>query len=124
MATNPLALRSMQRCVQQMPDASQAKATKMVEDRLPRWIVARQVAPSTATAHDVEDGVEDASQRMGARSASCRQGWKIALDAGPFGISQVAGIGGAHALQRTAPRHVPAMQNTLSLAGNRSPCHP
>lgn len=36
------------------------------QHRLPRWVVAGQVAPGAATPHDAEDGLQNTAQRMGA----------------------------------------------------------
>jgi hypothetical protein len=72
MTAHPLAFGAMKSRVEQMPRASQAKTTKMVEDRLPGWEVGREIPPGAATPNDVEDGVKDATERMGAASASCR----------------------------------------------------
>jgi hypothetical protein len=42
-------------------------------------------------------GSAEAAQGMAPRPASCRQEWKIALDAGPRGLRQVTGMSYAHA---------------------------
>src|SRR5690349_5862384 len=41
-ATHALALSAMQSGVERMPSSSEAKAPKMIEHGLPRWVVARQ----------------------------------------------------------------------------------
>ncbi len=51
----------MQRRVEQMPPASEAETTEMIEHRLPGRKVARQVSPRTAGTHNIEDGVKDAA---------------------------------------------------------------
>src|SRR5690349_819221 len=58
-AADSLPLGAMQGGIEQMPLTLQTKPAEMVEDCLPRWVVARQVAPGTAGAHEVEDGVEN-----------------------------------------------------------------
>ncbi len=55
--------------VEQMPDPTEAKATKVVEHRLPGREILGEIAPSAAATHDVEDGVENAAQRVDLRSA-------------------------------------------------------
>src|SRR5260221_9715297 len=72
-ATDALTLCSMQRGTEQMPETLEAEAPELVEHRLPRREVGREVAPrhpGTAGAQHVEDGVEDATQRMRARPAA------------------------------------------------------
>src|SRR4029450_5138070 len=96
MAAHALPLSAMQCGVQQMPLALQAEPTKMVEHGLPGRVVTGQIAPGTAAAHEVENGVEDPSQRMSARSATSWQWREVPLNAGPFRVSQVAGIRSAH----------------------------
>jgi hypothetical protein len=75
----------------------------------------REYDPATvATAHDGEDGVENPPQRVSAVSASCWQGWEMALDASPLGIREIAWIRRrAHGEQRTPSCHICALQNAL-----------
>jgi hypothetical protein len=68
----------------------------MVEDRLPQWEIGRQVAPGTAGTQDVEDRVENGTQRMGWWSASFRQGRQKALQACPLDIGQATRIRCTH----------------------------
>jgi transposase len=117
MATDTFPLGAVQGSREQMPSSSQAQTPKMLVHGLPRWIVARQVAPSAASTHDVVDSLKDAAQWMGAASASCREGREVALDTDPFYISQVAGIARVHASQRTASGHLSDLQNTLMEGG-------
>lgn len=63
MAAHTFAFGAMHSRVEQMPCASQTETPEVIEDRLPRREVARQVAPGAATAYDIEDGVENAPQR-------------------------------------------------------------
>jgi len=112
-ATHAFSLGAMQGATQLAPYAFEAKPPKVVEDCRPRREVRGEIAPGAAGAHDVENGVEDASQRMGTRSASCRQGREIALDAGPFSVSQVAWVSRAHTPEHTALRQRLALPHTL-----------
>jgi hypothetical protein len=61
-ASHALTLDTVERAIQQMPHAFEAKAAKMIEDCLPWWEIARQIAPGAAGAHDIEDGVEDTAR--------------------------------------------------------------
>jgi hypothetical protein len=65
-----LALSSVQGRIEGMQRVLAAKLPEMAEYRLPRREIDGQVAPRTASARHVEDGVEDAAQRMRARSAA------------------------------------------------------
>ncbi len=87
----------MQCGIEPTPGALEAKASEMVEDRLPRRKVAGHVAPGAASAQDVKDGVEDAAQLVRPGSATTWQRREIALDASPLGGREVAGIDRAHA---------------------------
>jgi hypothetical protein len=111
---HPLALGSMEGTVQAAPEPLETKAPKMVEDRLPWWEIARQIAPATASAHDIEDGVEDAAQQVCVRSAPRRQVREIALDIRPLVVREVARIRCAHAGERRALRHVAPLPNMPS----------
>ena len=92
MATDALPLGAMQRSIEQMPFALQAESPEVVDGRPPRREIPWEVAPRTAAPHHVEDGVEDAAKRVRARSASPRQGRKMALDAGPLCVGEVAWV--------------------------------
>jgi hypothetical protein len=65
-----LALGTPQGHEQAKPGAFEAQASEMVEDRLPRWKVTRQVAPRTAGAQNVEDCIENGT--AGSGLAACR----------------------------------------------------
>jgi hypothetical protein len=112
-ATDALALGAVQGHIQQVPGALEAKAPEVVKHRLPRREVAREIAPGAAGAQDVEDSVQDAAQRVRARSSSSRHRRQIALDAGPLNIREVAWIRRAHTAERTALRHVTAFPKHL-----------
>jgi hypothetical protein len=71
-ATDTLPLCVMQGATQQVPEPLEAETAKIVEHRLPGREVAGQVAPGTAGAHEVEDGVQDTAQWVRTRSASLR----------------------------------------------------
>ena len=58
-----------------------------------------EIAPSTAGAQDREGGVEDATQRMRARSAASWQGREIVLEALPFSVREIARIQCTHAAE-------------------------
>ncbi len=47
------------------PRPPEAHPPKMIEDRRPGWEIARQVPPGTASAQDVENGIQDGAQGMG-----------------------------------------------------------
>ena len=68
----------------------------MVEHRLPGWEVARQVPPRAAGAQDVEDRVEDDTQRVGWRPASFGLWRQMALEALPLRIGKIAWIISTH----------------------------
>src|SRR5579859_1110379 len=105
MAADALPFCPMQGRVQPMPDAFQAELAKMIEHRLPGREVGGEVTPGAAGTQDVEDGVQDAPQRVRARSAACRQGGEGALDARPLRVTEVARIAYTHAYKRRLLRH-------------------
>ena len=92
----PLTFRVVERREQQSPSSAQAQATKMIEDRLPGRKIAGQKAPGTASMEHIEDRIEDAAQRVTSRSAGGTGLMQIGLQARPFGIGEVAGIGRVH----------------------------
>src|SRR5262249_41428532 len=94
-----------------------AELPEMVVHRLPGREIGGEIVPWTAGAQHLEDGVEDAAQRVNARSAS-RRGWrKVMLDALPLRIAQVARIACTHAPERRPLRHSVNLQNPLSRGG-------
>jgi hypothetical protein len=56
-----LPFRSMHRSIQQVPGTVETEPPEMVKHRLPGRKVAGKVAPVSASAQDVEDGVKDAT---------------------------------------------------------------
>jgi hypothetical protein len=63
-AADALALGPMQGSIQRMPGAFEAEASEVIEHRLPRRETRRKIVPGASGAQDVEDGVEDAAQRV------------------------------------------------------------
>lgn len=61
--------RLAERRVDPFPGAGQTPCAKGVEDRLPRRQVTRQQTPSATAAHQIEDRVEDAAERMKAETS-------------------------------------------------------
>jgi hypothetical protein len=60
-ATDALALSTVQRAIQQVPSTLEAKAPEMLEHRLPGREVGGEVPPGAAGAQHVEDSIEDAA---------------------------------------------------------------
>src|SRR5258706_15877593 len=100
MAADTLPFRAVEGGIEQLPCTLQAEPPEVIKHRLPGWEVGRQIAPGAAGAQDIEDGVEDAAQRVGPRSASCRQGREKELDAGPLCVREGAGIHRTHTEKR------------------------
>jgi hypothetical protein len=91
-AACPQAHGAAQRLMHLLPDAVQAPLAKGRLRRLPRRILPREIAPGTAGAQDVKEGVDEEPQCPGARPATptwCRQQRR---QLGPLGLSQVTGI--------------------------------
>ena len=70
--------------MQLLPDSITSPFPPIVIDRLPRREVAREQAPGTATANDVENGIDDGPSTMDERAASVINGWEIWLHNRPF----------------------------------------
>lgn len=85
-----------------MPDAFEAEASEMVKHRLSWREIAGQIAPGAPGAQNVEDGVENAAQRVRALLASSRQWREQTLGARPFGVREIARRRGTHAPERTS----------------------
>jgi len=83
-----------------------------LEVRNAGWEIAPR-HPGTAGAQHVEDGVEDATQWVGARSAVSWQGRERVLQALPLRVSEVAGIRRTHSEQATTLRQMGGFPNTL-----------
>ncbi len=88
------------------PDAGEAEATEMVIDRRPRWEVTwdagqRAPAPRAASSEQREDGIEDRAERMPQPMAASEVGRERSLQACPFSIGEIGGIGRAHAREGT-----------------------
>ncbi len=91
-----LALGTPQGREQAKPGAFEAQASEMVEDRLPRWKVTRQVAPRTAGAQSVEDCIENGTQGVDWRPAASGQGREMVLQTLPLRIRKIAWITRTH----------------------------
>ena len=76
--------------------AFEAQAPEMVEHRLPGREITREVTPGAASAQDVEDRVEDGTQRVGWRPAPFGQGGEMLLQTLPLRIGKVAWITCTH----------------------------
>jgi hypothetical protein len=72
--SNPFAFGTPQSREQSKPGAFEAQTAKVIKHGLPGREVAWQVPPGAAGTQDVEDRVEDSSQRMGWWSATSGQG--------------------------------------------------
>lgn len=68
--TATFAIDHQQRMIQRLKHAAVPPGRKPAIDRALGWKVARQKPPGDASAHDVEDRVDDLSQRPGERPAS------------------------------------------------------
>jgi hypothetical protein len=71
--------------------ALQAKPTEMIEHGLPVRITTGQLPSGAAAAHEVEDGIKDAANRVRVRPASCRLRREMALDASPLRVREALG---------------------------------
>src|SRR5215467_14203790 len=71
-AARPQADGAAQRLVDLLPDPVQAPLAKGRIGGLPRRILAREIAPGTAGAQDVKEGVDEEPQWPGARPATLR----------------------------------------------------
>src|SRR5215211_8236469 len=70
-------------------------------DCLPGREVVRQQAPSTATTHDVEDGLKDLAQGVHPGAPRRFRGREMGLYVGPFGIGEVGLVCSSHARYST-----------------------
>ncbi len=84
---NALALGAMQHRVESVQGILDAKLPEVIEHRLPRWEIDREIAPLTTGAQDVEDCVENTTQWMGARPATAWLRRPIVLRGLPLGVS-------------------------------------
>ena len=66
-------------------------------DGLPGWEVVWQQSPSTAAAHNIEDGVKDLAQRIDPRTPIGFGRRKVGLQAAPFGVGEVGLVCFSHA---------------------------
>jgi hypothetical protein len=99
-ATNARPLSATHGRTQQMPEPSEVEATEMVEHGLPGRVVGRKTSPGIPGPYDIEDGVDDASQRARARSTSPLLWRKKLLDTLPLRVGQLTGVRRAHATER------------------------
>jgi hypothetical protein len=81
-----------QRLVDLLLDPVQTPLAERRVRGLPRWILARKIAPGTAGTQDIEDGVDEEPQRPGPRPATLRWRWQQQRQLGPFCSSQVTRI--------------------------------
>jgi hypothetical protein len=88
--------------------------------RLPGWELVREQSPSAATAHHVEDRVQDLAERVQPRSADCLGQREERVQASEFSVSEVGQVrspGGSdtgHPTGKTDPR--PGFQTVFSPA--------
>ena len=101
LATRALAIGAMQGRIERMRGVRAAELPEVVIHWLPSKEIAGEIAPRTAGAQRIEDGVEDATQGVRVRSAALRPWWQVALNALPFRIGQVARGARNHAPERT-----------------------
>src|SRR5258706_715910 len=113
-STHALALCGMQGVVHAVPRPLEAPTPKMVEDSLPGWEVGGQRAPRAARAQHGEDRINDITQRVCPRPATCSRCRKVQLETLPLGVREAARIDGAHVWQSTELCHAAALPNTLS----------
>src|SRR5688500_2520555 len=83
--------------VHPFPRAVQAELPEVVVDAAPGREVVRKQAPRTAAPDDVEDGVEDLTQRVDSRTSGGSGSGKVRLQTAPFGIGEVGWICCSHA---------------------------
>ncbi len=95
------------------PNPAHTEPSEVVVDGGPRRGVAGQHSPGTAASQDVEDRVEDVAQGVGAHPTRQLRGQKVGLQAGPFFVGEVGGIGLSHARERTQLSQPLTLQNRL-----------
>ena len=90
-----MAAGAAQRLVATLPHAMQAPLAKGRLRGVPWWILARERAPGTAGAQDVEERMHEQPQRPGARPTASSWAGEQRLELRPFGIREITGIKGA-----------------------------
>src|SRR5215210_8733865 len=80
-----------------LPRSVQTPESEVVVDGLPRWEVVGQESPGAAATEHVEDGVEDLTQIMEARTSVGFRSGEVGFQAAPFGIGEVGLISSSHA---------------------------
>lgn len=103
--------------VEVLPGAVQAPKTEVVIGGLPSWELVRKQPPGTAAPHNVEDGIQDLTDRVQSRSANApgwRQKW---LEPRELGVRQVGQVGSPQgqtpAILPVKPTHVPVFRQSL-----------
>jgi len=103
--------------VQVLPRAVQAPEPEVVVGRLPGWELVREQSPSAATAHHVEDRVQDLAERVQPRSPDCLGRWEERVQASEFSVSEVGQVrsprGQTPAILPGKPTHVPVFRQFL-----------
>ncbi len=101
------------------PGAIETPQTEIVISSLPGWELVREQPPGAATPNNVEDGVQDLTDRMQAGTADI-PGWRQQrVQAGKLGIRQVGQIrspyGQTPAILPVKPARVPVFRQSLVL---------
>ena len=71
------------------PDSAPAPAPEIVIDGAPRWKIMRQQFPGTATAHGIENAVEELAAAVFWRAATAFAGRHERYQGCPFGIGEI-----------------------------------
>jgi hypothetical protein len=86
----------------------------MVVNGRPRGKVVGQKSPRTAAFEDIEDGVEDIAQGVGAWSSLGLWGRQVRSQTNPLGVGKVGGIRLSHRRKRTKSSQPLPLPNRLS----------
>jgi hypothetical protein len=74
------------------PEARATKPAKVIIDCLPRREVSGQIAPGTAGAQEIEERIEDATERVPPESGMRRAGGEESLESVPLDIGEIAWV--------------------------------
>src|SRR5215211_4139810 len=85
------------------PQSGQSEPSEVVVNGRPRRKVMGQKPPMAATSQNVEDGVENIAQGVGAGSSLGFRSGQIRSQTGPYGIAKVGRIRLSHRRERTKP---------------------
>src|SRR5262249_30353935 len=122
--SHPAPFRFMQRSPELGPQTGATKLPKVIIHSLPWRKTAWQIAPGAAGTQQIEQGVENGSERVAAEPAGRRSGGQETLHAVPLSSRKVARIACAHSAQSStcsSPLHCQTRSQTVTCRADHSP---